>query len=193
MRPLAGAVLVLAALAGCGGAPPSPPRDLTLEQARAQSRPIGAGARYTPRAVDRQVPACRSPLGERHAAHVELFAHDRVVVVPVGIGVRGGRVGGGGRLDGARCYGPIVTVDPTGIVLVRRDRAYTLGELFRHWGMPLGPTRMAGFEGRVRAYVGGRRHPGPVAAIALEPHAEIVLEVGRYVPPHPSYTFPDGL
>jgi hypothetical protein len=196
MRARAATVLALAvtALAGCGSDGAAPPaRELTLAEAHAQSRPIGAGPRYTPPAAETPASDCRPRLGARTAVHVELFANDRVVIVPVGIGVRGARVGGGGHVDGARCYGPIVTLDPTGIVLVRTDRTRTAGDLFAAWGMPLGRRRLAGFRGRVRAYVGGRSHPGPAAAIALTPHAEIVLEVGTYVPPHPSYTFPDGL
>jgi hypothetical protein len=184
---------VLAALAGCGGGSAAPASDPTLAQARAQSRPIGAEPRYTPPAADAPAAGCRPRLGPRIAVHAELFADDRVVVVPVGIGVRGARVGGGGRIGGARCYGPIVTLDPTGILLVRPDRARTVGDLFAAWGLPLGPHWMAGFRGRVRAYVDGRRRPGRVAAIGLARHANVVLQVGPFVPPHVSYTFPEGL
>jgi hypothetical protein len=183
----------MAALAGCGGGSAAPKSELTLARARAQSRPIGAAPRYMPPAADAPAAGCRPRLGPRIAVHVELFANDRVVIVPVGVGVRGARIGGGGRIDGARCYGPIVTLDPTGIVLVRADRTRTMGDLFAAWGLALGPNRMAGFRGRVRAYVDGRRPPGPVAAIALARHANIVLEVGPFVAPHASYTFPDGL
>ena len=35
-----------------------------------------------------------------------------------------------------------------------------------------------------------RRWRGSPSAVTLEPHSEIVLEVGPYVPPHRSYTFP---
>jgi hypothetical protein len=186
--------LALAALAGCGGGRRAPsPRELTLAEARAQSRPIGAGARYAPPAAQGPIRDCRRRLGPRIAMHFELFARDRVVIVPLGIGVRGARVGGGGRIDGARCYGPIVTLDPTGIVLVRPGRARTVGDLMAAWGTPLGADRMAGFRGRVRAYVAGHRRHGAAASIPLTRHAEVVLEVGRYVPPHPSYTFPDAL
>ncbi len=64
--------------------------------------------------------------------------------------------------------------------------------LFRIWGQPLGMRRLASFRSGspVRAYVGGRRVEGPVGAIRLTPHAQIVLELGPYVPPHPSFLFP---
>ena len=50
---------------------------------------------------------------------------------------------------------------------------------------------MAGFRGHVRAWVNGRRHTAAVGAIPLRRHDEIVIEVGPYVPPHDSYTFPE--
>jgi hypothetical protein len=63
--------------------------------------------------------------------------------------------------------------------------------VFALWGQPLGPRRAAGFRGRVRAYVNGRRVDGPAAAIPLGRHDQIVLQVGPYVPPHASYAFPE--
>ncbi|HSO98754.1 MAG TPA: hypothetical protein VLP43_07365 [Solirubrobacteraceae bacterium] len=65
-----------------------------------------------------------------------------------------------------------------------------LGGLFALWGQPLGPRRLAGFDGPVAAYVGARRWQGDPAGIPLDPHAQIVLESGGYVPPHPRYLFP---
>ena len=76
------------------------------------------------------------------------------------------------------------------------DRAappVALGKLFAVWGQPLRRTRMAGFRGRVRAYVNGERRPGAPGAIPLRPHAQIVLEMGAYVRPHARYRFPPGL
>ncbi len=40
--------------------------------------------------------------------------------------------------------------------------------------------------------VNGGRWPGRPAAVPLTRHAEIVLEAGPYVPPHPAYAFPGG-
>jgi hypothetical protein len=45
----------------------------------------------------------------------------------------------------------------------------------------------------VRAYVGGERWRGDVRAIPLTRHAQIVLELGAYIPPHPRFLFPRGL
>jgi hypothetical protein len=86
------------------------------------------------------------------------------------------------------------TTGPTGVVEVRRGVRLTIGRLFAVWGQPLLPTRLAGFSTRrsapVRAYVAGRRWRGPLGAIPLRRHAQIVLELGRFVPPHRSFRFP---
>jgi hypothetical protein len=92
------------------------------------------------------------------------------------------------------CVYPLSTGGPDGVVSVARGRALTLADLFALWGQPLGPHRLAAFSSRspVRAYVGGRLVGGPAAAIRLTAHAQIVLEVGGYVPPHPFFLFPGG-
>jgi hypothetical protein len=66
--------------------------------------------------------------------------------------------------------------------------------VFAVWGQPLTRTRLCGFGPRagVRLYVDGRRVGGPPAALVLRRHAEIVVEIGRFVPPHTSYVFAGG-
>jgi hypothetical protein len=66
----------------------------------------------------------------------------------------------------------------------------TLGELFALWDQPLGETRLAGFRGRVKAWVGGRQITGDPREIPLRRHAVVVLRIGDGPPPHPSYAFP---
>lgn len=147
-----------------------------------QPWPIGVGPRYHPAAPVRD----GRPVGSLHcgeapastAVHVELFAARRVIVVPAGIG------------RGPGCMYPLSTVAPTGVVRVRGTA--TLGEVFRVWGRALAPGRLLSFPGRVSAFVAGRRVGGDPRRIRLTPHAQIVLETGGYVPPHPSYLFPKG-
>jgi hypothetical protein len=116
-----------------------------------------------------------------------------VVAVPAGIGVAGAR-GDGARIGGGRCFYPLITRDPTGVVEVAAGRPLRLGELFGLWGQPLTATRLAGFGGgAVQAYVDGRAVAGDPSAIVLAPHREIVLEIAGSVPPHAAYRFPPGL
>jgi hypothetical protein len=190
---VAGALLVLV-LAGCGS---SGSRTASSEAIPAalvrQARPIGRGAAFHPPARGVAPGACRAPLGPRDGVHVELFAANRVVLVAAGIGVRGPVTRSGGRITGARCYGDLVTVEPTGVVLVRPGSHLTVAGLFRAWGRPLSARRLLSFTGRVSVFVDGHQHSGPPGGVPLTRHAEIVLEVGPHVPPHPAYHFAPGV
>jgi hypothetical protein len=127
---------------------------------------------------------------------VELFAADRVVLVAAGIGTRPPRRLSEGRISSAACYGELVTLDPTGLVLVRAGSRPVLADLFRAWGQALSIRRLDSFwasaGGSVSVFVDGQRWRGPPGEVPLRPHSEIVLEVGPYVPPHHAYTFPPG-
>jgi hypothetical protein len=189
--------LVALVLGGCGASATSPPREQAIPAALiAQARPIGHGAAFHPPArgwVGTGSGACRAPLGRRVGVHVELFAANRVVLVAAGIGVRGPMTRSGGRITGARCYGDLVTLEPTGVVLIRPGARLTLAALFRGWGRPLSARRLLSFTGPVTVFVDGRRRVGPPGDVPLTRHAEIVLEVGPHVPPHPAYHFPPGV
>jgi hypothetical protein len=124
--------------------------------------------------------------------HIELFAANRVVLIAAGIGTRPPRTISAGRISGARCFGALVTLEPTGVVLVRPGARLRLASLFRSWRQPLSTRRLASFGGHVVVFVDGRRRPGAPGSVALTRHAEIVLEVGPHVPPHSAYTFPPG-
>jgi hypothetical protein len=162
----------------------------------AAARPIGAGPRFHPAARGGRVPGrCRAALGRRFGVHLEMFAADRVVLLAPGVGVRRPWHVVGGRITRARCYGALATIDPTGVVLVRPGARLTVGDLFGAWGRSLGTRRLLSFRarGRVRAYVDGRRWTRTAPPeIPLTRHAEIVLELGPYVPPHRSFAFPRG-
>ena len=139
--------------------------------------PIGTGPKFHPPAQTRPVPlSCAKT--KRYGVHLELFARNRVIIVPAGIE--------------HRC---LRTRWPVGIVEVRGR--HTLGEFFRVWRQPLSQTRLVGFKTRpdrpVRAYVNGRRWRGELRRIPLRRHANIVLELGRYIPPKKVFLFPLGL
>jgi hypothetical protein len=155
--------------------------------------PIGAAPEYHPPA--------RWPLAgaaafhgfaggvqSRTRAHLELFANRRVILVPGGIGVSGGRTTLYGFVTDALWHAPAWTLEPGGVLHLQRD-GMRLGELFEVWGQPIGPDRLLSFTDAVHAYVNGRATAGDPAALVLHDQDEVVLEVGGYVPPHPSFTF----
>jgi len=147
--------------------------------------PVGPAPRYTPTAVVRDGRpvgelTCDAP-GKTFRVHVELFAHRKVVLVPPGIGV---------ALNG--CVYPARTSTPTGVVEIARGGKLTLGDLFRIWGRRLGERSLLSFRSAqpVRAYVAGKPWKGRPADVPLTPGAQIVVELGAYVPPHPTFLFP---
>ena len=119
------------------------------------------------------------------------------MIVPAGIGVAAPRARVGAYVRPRGCSYPARTLDPTGVVEVRRGARLTLRDLFAVWGKPLSRTRLAGFSARrsdpVRAYVAGKRWYGDPGSILLSRHAQIVLELGRYIPPHRFFLFRRGM
>jgi len=185
-------------LSGCGSstrttstASTGVPADLL-----AQARPIGHGARFHPPATGPVAGSCKAKLGTRLGTHVEVFAENRVVLIAAGIGTRPPVRYSAGRIASAHCYGDLVTLEPTGVVLARPGARLTVADLFRSWGQPLSEHRLASFRAgpgqSVRVFVNGRPRSGAPGAVPLSPHAEIVLEVGPRVPPHAAYAFPPG-
>jgi hypothetical protein len=164
-------IALLAALALAAG----PSNNLLQGSDTPVLTPIGPGSAYRPLA-GRPVTACRTHL--RFAVHLELFADRRAIVIPAGIG---------------RCSDPARTRTPIGVVEVVRE-GLVLGDLFRIWGQTLTAHRLLSFTSRspVRAYVNGRLVAGPVSSVPLNKGAQIVLEIGGYVPPHSFFLFPKG-
>jgi len=181
----AAAVLVLATSASAGAPIPTP---------------IGVGPRFHPGPTSSAVAAarpagrhvCGAAVQKRVRAHVELFAQRRVVIVPAGIGVAPPLRMHNGFIVGGRCSYPVRTVEPTGVIEVDSAIRPTLGDLFAVWGRQLAPGRLLSFKGRVQAFVAGKRWRGDPRTIPLRRHAQIVLEVGGYIPPHRSYLFGEG-
>jgi hypothetical protein len=134
---------------------------------------------------------CARTSPTRLRAHLELFARKLVLLVPSGIGVAPPVHRDGAYVTGGRCLYPLRTREPTGVIEAA-SRGLRLGDLFRVWGQPLSPHRLAGFRSsrQLLAFVNGRRFRGDPRTIQLRRHDEIVLEIGGYVPPHGSYLFP---
>jgi hypothetical protein len=185
-----------AVLCGCGATSGHAPAAAIPRALLAQARPIGAGARFQPPATGVVQGRCTAALGARTAVHMEVFAANRVVIVAAGIGVRAPWRLSAGRIADAGCYGELVTLEPTGVVLMRPGGHARLQALFRAWGQSLSTTRLASFRAArgtaVKVFLNGKRWPGAPGSVPLSSHAEIVLEVGPFVPPHSSFTFPAG-
>ena len=151
---------------------------------------IGRGPEFVPPAVAPEGDCSTGPLQGRSRAHLELFGRRHAVVIPAGIGLGPPlQHSHSSRITGAACRADARTLDPAGVIDFDRTDL-TLGDLFAIWGEPLGPRRMASFRGPVTAFVAGRRATGDPAAIPLRDGAQIVLEVGGYIPPHRSFLFP---
>ena len=202
MNRSAAAVLCAALLlAGCGAGRAAPakqrragvgidrsggiPRSLLLG-----ARPIGRGPRFQPPVKGTPTGRCEPLLGQRLATHIELFGANRVVLLAAGIGTEPPWHRSGGRITAARCFGDVVTLDPTGTVYFRPATGVTLGTVFRAWGQTLSASRIASFTGgKTLTYVGGRLWHGAAAAVPLSSGAEIVVEIGPRVPPHTHFAF----
>lgn len=135
---------------------------------------------------------CAASRTTRSAVHVELFARGRVLLLPPGIGFAPPLRGSGAYVQRGRCRYPAWTQEPTGVVQLSRTDL-RLRDLFAVWGQRLDGHHLAGFQGPVRAFVGGRPWHGNPAAIPLTHHAQIVVELGSAIPPHSEYRFPPGL
>jgi hypothetical protein len=200
-------LLLVAALAlapaGCGDREESRASKTATGPLPPQAPSIGRGERFRPPSLTaraargKPIAGMRCSAGDRGGArfgvHLELFAARKVVLVAPGIGVAPPRRRSGAYVRGGRCSYPLRTREPTGVIEVDPATRASLGDLFDVWGQPLSRTRMAGFSGRVRAYVAGRRYRGDPRSIPLRRHAQIVIEVAGHVPPHRTYNFPPGL
>lgn len=120
--------------------------------------------------------------------HAHLFILNDGVAQPVAAFI--GIPGAPARAD---CYYWLHTHDRSGIIHVEAPDhgVHSLGELFDIWGMPLGPEAVARVpvrEHRVAYFVDGVRYTGDPAGITLTRHTQVVIEVGKEVPP-PSFNF----
>src|SRR3954463_1348818 len=157
MKSMLAAALAVATICGCGSdtrAEPSLPRTAPGVGPTARHRPPS----LAPRAAHAQPIAglrCTRGSAPRYGVHLELFAARRVVLIPPGVGIAPPRERRGAYVRGGRCSYPRRTREPTGVIEVT-ERGHTLADVFAVWGQPLTRNRMAGFHGRVQAYVSGR-------------------------------------
>jgi hypothetical protein len=125
--------------------------------------------------------------------HLDVFVKGERVPIPAGIGI-----------DWAnRFISPIHTHDASGIIHVESPtvETFTLGQFFDVWGVRLDARCIGGYcaDGakRLHVYENGTLVERDPRALALTPHAEIVVTYGTAADgPQPvprAYDFPPGL
>ncbi|WIB78991.1 hypothetical protein DEJ28_07800 [Curtobacterium sp. MCPF17_002] len=117
--------------------------------------------------------ALRNVWGERLAEHVHthLTVLDGATPVTVPANV--------GHSDRLRFAAQLHTHDTSGILHVESPtrRAFTLGQFFDEWGVPLSAWRVGGLRGELTVWVDGHRFIGNPRTIELTNRREIVLAV----------------
>ena len=124
--------------------------------------------------------------------HLDIYVNGRHVTVPALIGI-----------DPGHFFSPLHTHDTSGILHVESptESAFSLGQFFAVWGVPLSARRIGTLatagRAQLRSWVNGRPLGADPTRIVLAPHQEIVIAYGtaaqmpKKVPS--SYTFPEGL
>jgi hypothetical protein len=85
---------------------------------------------------------------------------------------------------GQQFISPLHTHDVRGVLHVESDKvqAFTLGQFFGVWGVPLSSTELGGLRAggakQLRAWVNGKPASGDPGAIELAAHQEIVVAYG---------------
>ena len=141
------------------------------------------------------MPCLRDDLPAQHfRVHLEVLLDGKAVTVPPGVGV--GRPWGQdpyGFITTGSCFAWIHTHDTTGVVHVftQVGKSYSLGQMFKVWGQPLGLSGALGYRGPLAALVNGLPFAGDPQAVDLKNFENIVLELGRppATPPPSSYDF----
>ncbi|HEY2373899.1 MAG TPA: hypothetical protein VGH82_15355 [Gaiellaceae bacterium] len=127
--------------------------------------------------------------GEQVAYHIHarltVFDNGNSRQIPYGIGIAPPRevqqTPNGPFVVAGRCFYWLHTHAADGIIHVESPtkRTYTLGNFFDVWHEPLGASRVGPLTGPVTAFLDGKIYAGNPRTIALQPHAQIQLDVGR--------------
>ena len=185
---------VLVLLAGCGSEHTRSPEAGIPRALLSEARPIGHGPRFAPPADGPVIGRCARRVGPRYGVHVEVFAADRVVLIPAGIGTRAPRRFSAGRISAAACFGDLVTLEPTGVVLIRPGARLFTADVFRAWGQPLSSraitfvssaARGAGgcvCRGATLAGAAGPRSPGEACGDRLRGRAVRPATLAVHIP-----------
>jgi hypothetical protein len=129
--------------------------------------------------------------------HTELaiFVNGVQKQLPGGIGIAAPRqtsgTGDNRFVNGRACLYWLHTHASDGIIHVESPQpaVYTLGQFFDIWAQPLSTNHVGPATGQVTALVNGKPYTGDPAAIQLQPHEVIQLNVGTPVAPPVTVNF----
>lgn len=120
--------------------------------------------------------------------HLSIYVNGALRPVPAGIGIVkpvAQQSPNGAFYGASQCYYWLHVHAQDGIIHVEapNQTTYTLGQFFAIWRQPLTSTQVGPTRGTVTAYVGGVRYAGDPAAIPLQSHEDVQLDVGKVVAP----------
>ncbi|MBV9416494.1 MAG: hypothetical protein JO363_16040 [Solirubrobacterales bacterium] len=124
-------------------------------------------------------------------SHLLVYADGQPRELPAAIGLLGpvAQETTAGPFYGAQqCYYWLHTHTSDGIIHIESPskRVYTLGNFFDEWRQPLSATQVASVQGKVTAFLNGKRWTRDPRVIPLLPHGLIQLDVGSpIVAPQP--------
>jgi len=199
-----GMVPLALALGGCASSHEGSEQPPAAGASQRPAPVFGQGPRYRPPPSGDLVSA-GAPVGQlrcarvrrkRYGVHLEIFARRRDLVIPSGIGISPPRNRDGAYVTGGRCWFPVRTLEPTGLIEIDEGVQATLADFFDLWEQPLSPKRLLSFRAprgkEVAVFVDGKRWRDDPRSLPLKRHAAIVLEVDGYFPPTRRYVFPPG-
>jgi hypothetical protein len=122
-------------------------------------------------------------------AHLTIYVNGVLRPVPAGVGL----VGPVDETDASQpafdaaaiCYYVLHTHAQDGVIHIESptETLYSLGQFFGLWGVPLTGSQVGSANGKVTAFVNGKRFSGDPSRIPLTSHADIQLDVGTVVGP----------
>jgi hypothetical protein len=120
--------------------------------------------------------------------HLSVYVNGALRPLPAGIGIVNPvaqQTPNGAFYEASQCYYWLHVHAQDGVIHVEAPNrtTYTLGQFFGIWRQPLTATQVGPAHGKVTAYVNGVRYTGDPAAIPLQSHEDVQVDVGTVVAP----------
>jgi len=118
-------------------------------------------------------------------AHLDIFVNGKHVAVPALVGIN----------TGAGYLTELHTHDASGVIHIeaQNPRQFTLGQFVAEWGVFFNSRCMGAYCNGLKWYVNGKQQTGNPETLALNPHQEIAIVIGKPPAQIPSsYKFSPG-